>query len=143
MILERIVLTALALVGVGAVITARDFGDGTAHGGDLVPMLSGGLPAGLALIALMQSKGKAPFEKSGKLWRFAAVLGGTVVFLWLLPIIGYPVVTPLWVAGTMYSLGARHFLTVAAVSVGLSTIAYLLLTKVAFVPPPMGLLGAW
>ncbi|MEM1076329.1 MAG: tripartite tricarboxylate transporter TctB family protein [Pseudomonadota bacterium] len=142
MILERIVLTALALVGFGAVIAARDFSDGTAHGSDLMPMLSGGLLAGLALIALMLSNNQTPVRESGKPWRLAAVLFGTSVFLWLLPIVGYPVVTPIWVAGTMYSLGMRRFLTIAAVSVALSAIAFFLLANVAFAPPPMGLFGA-
>ena len=149
MTLERLVLTALALIGASAVFMANSYGDGTAHGGNLMPMLAGGISTALALAALLRSSaGTGADTQAGNgsdqqriAWRPWAVLTGTIVFLATMPLVGYPVAAPLWVMITMLALGARNPVTILGTSAGLSIIAYLLLAKLAFAPPPMGLFG--
>lgn len=138
--LERMVLAALALVGAGAVFMARSYGDGTGHGGNLVPIVSGGIVAALSLAAIFRPMPQET-DIDAVLLRPWIVLAGTVAFLALMPFAGYPIVAPLWVAGTMMVLGARNLLTILATAAGLSIIAYLLLAKLAFAPPPMGPFG--
>ena len=151
MTLERLVLMALALIGASAVFMANSYGDGTAHGGNLMPMLAGGISTLLALAALLRSFPRteadsevgvdADYDLKASAWRPWAVLAGTAVFLVTMPLVGYPVAAPLWVAATMMVLGARNPVTIAGTSAALSIIAYLLLAKLAFAPPPMGLFG--
>lgn len=139
--LERLVLAALALVGVGAVFIARGYSDGTAHGGELMPTIAGGLTASLALIALLRTDAAQEAEANGISRRVWAVLVGTALFLTLMPVIGYPLVAPHWVGGTMIILGARHHLTIAGTAVILPAIAYSLLAGLAYAPPPLGIFG--
>jgi hypothetical protein len=139
--LERVVLTALALVGAGAVLVSRDYGDGTGHGGDLVPLIAGGLVIVLSVFAIFRPLPiDAPDLEDSPL-RPWIVLASTIAFLGLMPYLGYPIVTPLWVAGIMVILGMRNWMIMAVTSVGLSIIAYTLLAKLAFVSPPMGPFG--
>ena len=134
-------LAALALVGAGAVIMARSYSDGTGHGGNLVPMLSGGIVAALALAAMFRPMPHEEKDTGASALRPWIVLAGTVAFLALMPLAGYPIVAPLWVAGTMMVLGARNPVTIVATAAGLSIIAYVLLSRLAFAPPPMGPFG--
>lgn len=139
--LERVVLAALALIGVSAVIVSRSYGDGTGHGGDLVPLIAGGLVASLSVFALFRPLPEEAPDIGASQIRPWIVLASTVAFLGLMPIIGYPIVTPLWVAGIMALLGMRNWMIMAGTSVGLSLIAYTLLVKLTFVSPPMGPFG--
>lgn len=135
-------LAALALVGAGAALFARSYSDGTAHGGNLMPMLAGSIVAVLALVALVRPSPSEESDAGAMVWRPWAMLAGTVAFLALMPIAGYPVAAPLWVAGTMAILGARNPAIIAATAAGLSIIAYTLLARLAFAPPPMGPFGS-
>jgi hypothetical protein len=139
--LERVVLTALALVGAGAVFMSRNYGDGTAHGGNLVPVISGSIVVVLSIIGVFRPLPTEALDNGATAWRPWTVLASTIAFLALMPIIGYPVVTPVWVASIMAILGMRNLAVIVGVSVGLSLIAYMLLAKLAFVSPPMGPFG--
>ena len=137
--LERVVLATLALIGASAVWGARHYADGTAHGGALMPMLAGGSMALLAGVALVRA-GPAP-ARDGSARRPWAALIGTAAFLAAMPVAGFPVVAPAWVAGTMILLGARAPLPICGAAILLPLAAYLLLARLAFAPPPMGPFG--
>ncbi len=139
--LERLVLAALVLVGAGAVLMARGYSDGTAHGGDLMPMIAGGLTASLGLIALLRTRVAPEAHANGASRRVWALLAGTALFLALMPVIGYPLIAPLWVGGTMIIFGARHPRTIAGTAMILPAVAYSLLAGLAYAPPPLGIFG--
>ena len=64
---------------------------------------------------------------------------GGNVFLILLPIIGYPLLAPLWLCAVMRVFGMRSPLVLGLVSIGLSALAWTLLSRLAYAPPPAGL----
>lgn len=138
-LLERCLLTALALVGASAVMIGMGYSDGTAHGGHLMPAIAGGTVALLAVMSLFDvSTGNRTTRLSWKPWVF---LGITGLFLLVMPVIGYPIAAPLWMTGLMMLLGLRRPLVLALTGLALPAIAWLLLDRLAHAPPPIGLLG--
>lgn len=141
-IVERLILAALALIGASAVIVGWNYGDGTAHGGNLMPALSGGMVAVLAVLCVFRGRGaEEQVDPSRDMWKPWVVLAGTAAFLGLMPIIGFPVAAPAWIAGIMFLLGARSVAKIAGTAAFLPIVAYLLLARLAFAPPPMGPFG--
>ena len=104
-------------------------------------MIAGDLTASLALIALLQTRAAHEAHANGTSRRVRALLAGTALFLALMPVIGYPLIAPLWVGGTMIILGERHHLTIAGTAVILPAVAYSLLAGLAYAPHPRGIFG--
>ena len=131
----------LALLGVSAVWIARDYSDGTPYSAALMPMLAGGTVACLSVWSMINPRGGVETLPCGTaLARPVLATLGTFAFLFLMPLIGYPIVAPLWLAGLMLLLGERRYPIVAAVSIVLPGIAWVLLSRLAFAPPPLGTL---
>lgn len=129
----------LALLGASAVWIARDYSNGTPHSAALMPMLAGGAVAILSVWSMINPRGGVESLPRGTaLARPVLTVLGTFAFLFLMPLIGYPIVAPLWLAGLMLLLGERRYPIVAAVSIVLPGIAWGLLSKLAFAPPPLG-----
>jgi hypothetical protein len=138
-LLERCLLIALTLIGVSAVFIGMQYSDGTAHGGHLMPSISGGVVALLALTTLFERKTEQ--NLNGISWKPWVFLGITGLFLLAMPVLGYPLVAPIWMVGLMTLLGLRHPVTLGLTGFALPAIAWLLLDKLAHAPPPLGLLG--
>ena len=129
----------LALFGASAVWIARDFYDGTPHSAALMPMLAGGTVACLSVWSMFNPRSRVePLPRGTAFARPVLATLGTFAFLFLMPLIGYPIVAPLWLAGLMLLLGERRYPIVAAVSIVLPGIAWVLLSRLAFAPPPLG-----
>jgi hypothetical protein len=140
LLVERCVLAALALAGAGAVWIGAGYGDGTAHGGATVPVLSGGAVAILAAAALLRPGG-TPERVAGA--RPLAALGLTGAFLAGMPWLGFPLAAPLWLAGLMWLLGEGRVTRILAVALALPAAAWLALDRIAFAPPPLGAPLTW
>ena len=138
-LLERCLLAALALLGAGAVTIGWNYGDGTAHGGNLLPVLSGGILSILAVLSVFDRVTHNVLD--GVAWRPWAFLGLTAVFLATMPVVGFPIVAPIWIIGLMALLGLRQPVVLILTGLGLPMIAWVLLDKLAHAPPPLGLLG--
>jgi tripartite tricarboxylate transporter TctB family protein len=138
-LLERCLLIVLALIGVSAIFIGMQYSDGTAHGGHLLPSISGGAVALLAVTTLFDRK----VEKTvnGLAWKPWFFLGITALFLLAMPVLGYPLVAPVWMVGLMLLLGLRQPVFLVLIGCALPAIAWLLLEKLAHAPPPLGLLG--
>lgn len=137
---ERCVLTALALGAAGAVWIGAGYGDGTAHGGATVPVLSGGAVAILAAAALLRPGGTPERVPCA---RPLAALALTGAFLAGMPWLGFPLAAPrraapLWLAGLMWLLGERRAIRILPVAVSLPAAAWLALDRIAFAPPQLG-----
>ncbi|MGJ8609584.1 MAG: tripartite tricarboxylate transporter TctB family protein [Octadecabacter sp.] len=145
-LLDVLTLGSLVVLSVVAFYMARDFGDGTPSGGNVFPQLISGvvfLTAGASLV--MRSR-EDTFVETGqnddgkKLWNPLIIAALTFGFLVLLPIIGYPLLAPLWLCAIMWVFGMRSLLVLGLVAIGLSALAWILLSRLAFAPPPAGLL---
>lgn len=145
-LLDVLTLGSLVVLSVVAFYMARDFGDGTPSGGNVFPQLISGvvfLTAGASLV--MRSR-EDTFVETGqhddgkKLWNPLIIAALTFGFLVLLPIIGYPLLAPMWLCAIMWVFGMRSLLVLGLVAIGLSALAWILLSRLAFAPPPAGLL---
>lgn len=138
-LLERCLSVALALIGVGAVVIGMQYSDGTAHGGHLLPIISGGAVALLAVTTLFDRKD----EESGAVfgWKTLVFFGITALFLLAMPVVGYPLVAPAWLIGLMMILGLRKPWLLTLTGFALPAVAWFLLDELAHAPPPLGVLG--
>jgi len=145
-LLSFLVLSSLIVASATAFYLARDYGDGSPSGGNVFPQLACGIACITAAISLA-NRLWVLFRRSGvagKLesvsWTPLIVASSTLGFLILLPIIGYPILAPLWMLATLWLFGMRSPWILASVSIGLSAIAWILLSRLAFAPPPAGLI---
>ncbi|WP_152533314.1 MULTISPECIES: tripartite tricarboxylate transporter TctB family protein [unclassified Labrenzia] len=130
---------ALALVGLGAIFIGIQYGDGTLHGGHLFPLISGGAVALLAVTMLFDRYVEETGNALG--WKTVAFLGLTSIFLLVMPVVGYPLVAPVWLIGLMATLGLRNPLLLTVTGFALPAVAWFLLDELAHAPPPLGVLG--
>lgn len=144
-LLSLLALGSLLILSVAAFYMARNFGDGTPSGGNVFPQLVSGvvfITAGVSL--MMRSRGITPADTTvdgdaGWSWKPLIVAALTLGFLISLPIIGYPLVAPLWFCAIMWVFGMRSPLVLGLISIGLSALAWILLSRLAYAPPPAGL----
>jgi len=135
-LLEKTVLVILILLAATVFHMAGDFSDGTPSGGHVFPRLASGTVFAMATIALFQPQ-TGGYEVEMTLKPFV-VVGLTLAFLLLMPSVGYPLVAPLWIGATMWIFGLRNFAAIVLIACGLSAIAWILLSRLAFAPPPAG-----
>ena len=136
-LLERAVLLVLVLVSVTLFHIAGDYGDGTRSGGDVFPRLTSGTVCVTAVFALLH---RLPAEKTPVISSKSALVALlTLAFLGLMPGIGYPLVAPLWMGATMWIFGLRNPLLILSIASGLSAVAWIMLSRLAFAPPPAGI----
>jgi hypothetical protein len=144
-LLHVLTLAGLLVLSAAAFFIARDFGDGTPSGGNVFPQLVSGvvfLTAAASLV--MHSRAQTVAENGGHAdvttsWNPLIIAVLTFGFLILLPIIGYPILAPLWLCAVMRVFGMRSPLVLGLVSIGLSALAWTLLSRLAYAPPPAGL----
>nr|WP_289846692.1 tripartite tricarboxylate transporter TctB family protein [Pacificibacter marinus] len=128
-----------------AFFMAGQYGDDTPSGGNVFPQLASGVVCVTACVSLIQRlRGKSPNTSASDedikiTWKPVSVALLTFGFLVLLPIIGYPLLAPLWLAAVMWIFGMRSVWILGFVSIGLSALAWILLSRLAFAPPPAGL----
>lgn len=135
-LLEKAVLIVLILLAATVFHMAGDFSDGTPSGGHVFPRLASGTVFAMAVIALFQPEiAGSDAEMTAKPF---VVVGLTLAFLLLMPSIGYPLVAPLWIGATMWIFGLRNPAAIVVIACGLSGIAWILLSRLAFAPPPAG-----
>lgn len=138
-------LGVLAVLSAAAFYMARQYGDGTPSGGNVFPQLASSVVFVTASISLiMRLRGKSPNVSASDedikiTWKPLSVALMTFGFLVLLPVIGYPLLGPLWLAAIMWVFGMRSVWVLGLVSIGLSALAWILLSRLAFAPPPAGL----
>lgn len=144
-LLQALTLGGLLVLSAMAFYMARDYGDGTPSGGNVFPQLIAGvvfLTAGASLVLHSRhdiSAQTAIHDDGTKPWNPLIIAALTFGFLVLLPIIGYPLLAPLWLWAVMWVFGMRSPLVLGPVSIGLSALAWILLSRLAFAPPPAGL----
>lgn len=139
-LLEKGVLVLLVLLAASAFHIAGDYGDGTRSGGDVFPRLTSGVVGATAFLALfLPSSATEAAQVSPK---SLLILVLTLAFLGLMPSIGYPLVAPLWIGGTMWVFGLRNLFLIVPIALGLSATAGIMLSRLAFAPPPAGLFEA-
>ena len=73
--------------------------------------------------------------------RLFAVFGLMLLWVGLLPTLGFPLVTPLLLVGVMWIMGHRRWRSLITVSLGLTLALYLLFVRALNVLLPMGPLG--
>jgi putative tricarboxylic transport membrane protein len=73
--------------------------------------------------------------------RLLTVFGLMLAWAGLLPLLGFPVITPLLLAGVMWILGHRRWPSLIGVSLGLTLVMYLVFVRALKVLLPMGPLG--
>jgi putative tricarboxylic transport membrane protein len=73
--------------------------------------------------------------------RLFAVFGVMLLWVGLLPYLGFPLVTPLLLVAVMWILGHRRWRSLIAVSLGLTLALYLVFVRTLNVLLPMGPLG--
>jgi putative tricarboxylic transport membrane protein len=73
--------------------------------------------------------------------RLFPVFGLMLSWVGLLPYLGFPMVTPLLLAGVMWILGHRRWRSLVAVSLGVTLALYLVFVRALNVLVPMGPLG--
>ena len=135
-LLEKTVLIVLILLSASVFHMAADFSDGTPSGGHVFPRLASGSVFVMAVIALFQPQtGGSDVKMTPKPF---VVLGLTLAFLLLMPSVGYPLIAPLWIGATMWVFGLRNPAAIVLIACGLSAIAWVLLSRLAFAPPPAG-----
>lgn len=140
-LLEKAVLIVLILLAASVFHMAGAFGNGTPSGGDVFPRLASGTVFATAAIALFQPHiSGSETDISGKPF---VVVGLTLGFLLLMPVIGYPLVAPVWIGATMWVFGLRSPVAIALIAGGLSATAWILLSRLAFAPPPAGVFEAF
>lgn len=141
------VCVLLALIVCAAVVfhLAGEFKTDRPGDGSLFPRLSSGVVLATAVLSLIgRARTFDNLEESdqGTLANFkpigVAVMTG--LFVSLLPIVGYPILAPLWLGATIWVFGLRSKWKLLAISLGLSAIAWILLDRLAFAPPPAGIL---
>lgn len=136
-LLPKLTMISLAVVSAAAYWQAGKFSDGTLHGGQVFPRLMSAIIFILAIISLIFER--QPLDDQRFSWKPIAVVALTLAFLGLMPIIGYPLMAPLWVVATIWLFGLRKLYITIPIGVGLSAIAWVLLDRLAFAPPPAGL----
>ncbi|MDV7144650.1 hypothetical protein R3X27_18375 [Tropicimonas sp. TH_r6] len=130
----------LVLLAASAFHIAGDYGDGTRSGGDVFPRMTAGAVCATGLLALfLPSPATERPTISPKSLRILAL---TLAFLGLMPSIGYPLVAPLWIGGAMWVFGLRNPFLLLSIALGLSATAWIMLSRLAFAPPPAGLFEA-
>ena len=67
-----------------------------------------------------------------------ANFGLALVYLFLIPKMGFYILTPFFIAGYMMLLGERRWLIVVAATVGFYALAMIVFLKLLFVPFPVG-----
>ncbi len=140
-LLEKTVLIVLILLSASVFHMAGDYSDGTPSGGDVFPRLASGAVFAMAAIALFQpQKGDSEVEMAPKPF---VVVGLTLAFLLLMPSVGYPLIAPLWIGATMWVFGLRNPAAIVLIACGLSATAWILLSRLAFAPPPAGMFEAF
>jgi hypothetical protein len=130
-------MVLLAVVSAVAFSLAGKFSDGTLHGGHVFPRMMSALIFVLAIISLIFER--PTLDDQALSWKPVAVVALTLAFLGLMPTIGYPLMAPLWVVATIWLFGLRNLYITIPIGVGLSAIAWILLDRLAFAPPPAGL----
>lgn len=135
--LEKAVLLVLLLVSATLFHIAGDYGDGTRSGGDVFPRLTAGTVFATALFALFSAHSAEDIP--GISSKSVIVVALTLAFLGLMPSVGYPLVAPLWMGATMWTFGLKNPLVIVPTAVGLSAIAWVMLSRLAYAPPPAGL----
>lgn len=144
-LLDISTLGSLILLAAAAFYMAADYGDGTPSGGNVFPQLVSGVVFLTASLSLaLRSRGVSRpdsadqrREKMSPKPLIIALL--TFSFLVFLPIIGYPFLAPVWLCAIMWIFGMRSPWVLGLVSVGLSALAWILLSRLAYAPPPAGL----
>lgn len=68
-----------------------------------------------------------------KVIRLAALVGAMVVYLWLLPHIGFVIMTPILIIALMLLFGIRRWLLGLVIAIVFTIIVYLLFTRVFMV----------
>ncbi|WP_417243800.1 tripartite tricarboxylate transporter TctB family protein [Celeribacter sp.] len=139
-LLDPVVLIILALLSAAAFHLAGDFSDNTPSGGHVFPRLASGTVFAMAILALVQSVRSRPVDPATTDATKPLVLAAiSLAFLMLMPTVGYPLVAPIWVGATMWTFGLRNLKTLFIIAIGVSAIAWILLSRLAFAPPPAGL----
>lgn len=148
---DRIVGTVAFVIGVIVIAATatlqggRTLGIGT--GPALFPRALGLLLAiaGVTL-ALRPSGHEAPIDDDLPVfppWKALALLVGGLVYLALLPRLGYVLSTALWAYGTALALGVRRPLLAAFGFLAGSVALYLFFSRVASLALPRGLIEGW
>lgn len=140
-LLDKCVFSTLIVLSAAAFHIAGGYSDGSVSGGSVFPRLASGVVIAMALITLVRpgpSRSSTSSQGDSRSAVYVALL--TLVFLVGLPVIGYPILAPLWMGATMWVFGLRAVPTLLAVALGISGIAWFLLARLAFAPPPAGLL---
>ena len=123
----------LIIVSVLGMIETNNFTESAA----LLPRIVFGLIIVLSLVVM----GKAVIKKETKRvkinWKRAfTIMGTTVAYVVLLPIIGYYVATILYIAATMYLFGVRNKITLVAVPIGFVIFVFIIFGKILSLIPP-------
>lgn len=75
------------------------------------------------------------------LLRTAILAVGAFVYVWLLPWVGFPLLTPFFLFGTIKLFGYKKNLTAALVSIETTAVLFLLFNIVFMIFLPLGILG--
>lgn len=123
----------LIIMSVLGMIETNNFTESAA----LLPRIVFGLIIVLSLVVM----GKAVIKKETKWvkinWKRAfTIMGTTVAYVMLLPIIGYYVATILYIAVTMYLFGVRNKITLVAVPIGFVIFVFIIFGKILSLTPP-------
>ncbi len=73
--------------------------------------------------------------------QFVLTLGITLAYAILLPSLGYPIATVLYVGALIWLLGYRNLVGLAATSAGVTAVLYIVFARALHVLVPMGPLG--
>lgn len=103
----------------------------------LLPRITFGCIAALAGVQLV----KAFFKSGEKIVRFQwkrvlTIVGLTVAYVILIPILGYWIATVLFIFCAMFAFGVRNKVALAAVSVGFAVFVYVIFVRVLSLNPP-------
>lgn len=140
---EQLIASIIGAVGVAAI--AGSFTLPAGYGGDLGPGLFPGilgLASVLAAIGVWLGAARTPPDRVPEIhgrWRLA--LGGLCLsgtYLAAVPIIGYFVATPLFMASIQYYLGARSLRPVVGTALGFTAGAWVIFVWLFAVPLPGG-----
>ena len=145
------IVTALALVLVGGVVVADAVRLGTGWDSDgpqsgFFPFWLAVLMVAAAVVIAVQAAGRtspAPFVTAGQLRPVLAVLGPAAAMVVLMEYLGLYVAAALYLAFYMRWVGRHAWPTVAALSLGVPILTFLIFERWFLVPMPKGPLEAW
>lgn len=110
-------------------------------GPDVIPKILTGIMMFLSVVLIykvVKRGGVSEFEKMRNPQNLWITLGFIIVYAALLEIVGFVVLTPIWIVGYMYAIGIRRWTWIIGAGVIFSVFLIVVFPKLMLIPLPRG-----